>query len=159
MYENLAAFPGGPPTPELLRLYELWALGGWGIILTGNVQISMRHRGLGRDLLLNARAPSARERELYTAMARKMKDAPQPAGELAPLAIMQLNHAGASSCAPAAVPVRAHTEQDASRRISWAGAGRGTGLSPRARDVWARARRRASPRASSTGCCSRRRGR
>ncbi|KZV95133.1 FMN-linked oxidoreductase [Exidia glandulosa HHB12029] len=97
MYENMADFPGGPPTPELLRLYELWAIGGWGIILTGNVQISTRHRGLGRDLLLNARAPSKREHELYTAMADGMKRAKQPEGEAPPLVLMQINHAGRQS--------------------------------------------------------------
>lgn len=95
MYESLTRFPGGPPTPEILCLYELWARGGWGIILTGNVQISTRHRGLGRDLLLNARAPSEEERVLYTKLAnatRSVKDGEEP-----PLALMQLNHAGRQS--------------------------------------------------------------
>jgi len=39
MEENLSA-PGQVPGPELFRLYEGWAKGGVGLVLTGNVMVS-----------------------------------------------------------------------------------------------------------------------
>ena len=39
MEENLSA-PGQVPGPELLRLYQGWAKGGAGLVLTGNVMVS-----------------------------------------------------------------------------------------------------------------------
>ena len=41
MEENLAALDQGPST-ELLRLYQAWAEGGAGLLLTGNVMIDRR---------------------------------------------------------------------------------------------------------------------
>lgn len=42
MTEGLAT-ADGLPTPELVRLYSLWAAGGAGMLLTGNVQIDRDH--------------------------------------------------------------------------------------------------------------------
>ena len=42
MTEGLAT-ANGVPTPELERLYRLWAEGGAGMLLTGNVQIDSDH--------------------------------------------------------------------------------------------------------------------
>ncbi|MEM1053637.1 MAG: NADH:flavin oxidoreductase/NADH oxidase family protein [Pseudomonadota bacterium] len=42
MTEGLAD-PQGLPTPELTRLYEIWAQGGSGMLLSGNIQIDADH--------------------------------------------------------------------------------------------------------------------
>ncbi|KAH7108173.1 hypothetical protein BKA62DRAFT_781388, partial [Auriculariales sp. MPI-PUGE-AT-0066] len=95
MTESLCRFMGGPPSDELLKMYQLWADGGWGMILTGNVHISLTHRGLLRDLLLNARAPSEEERVQYTALAQVIHKS--TTGSRPSLAIVQLNHTGIES--------------------------------------------------------------
>lgn len=35
----------GAPTRRLERLYDAWAGGGWGLVVTGNVMVDLRHRG------------------------------------------------------------------------------------------------------------------
>jgi 2,4-dienoyl-CoA reductase-like NADH-dependent reductase (Old Yellow Enzyme family) len=35
----------GAPTPALLGLYERWASGGYGLVVTGNIMVDSRHRG------------------------------------------------------------------------------------------------------------------
>ena len=42
MTEGLAD-PQGLPTPELTRLYKIWADGGAGMLLSGNIQIDADH--------------------------------------------------------------------------------------------------------------------
>ncbi|RAK81637.1 NADH:flavin oxidoreductase/NADH oxidase family protein [Aspergillus fijiensis CBS 313.89] len=39
-------------TPTLLKAYERWGQGGWGAILTGNVQVDINHMGQPFDLAL-----------------------------------------------------------------------------------------------------------
>jgi 2,4-dienoyl-CoA reductase-like NADH-dependent reductase (Old Yellow Enzyme family) len=46
---------GGDPSPELLRLYETWSLGGASLIITGNTSISRRYRERMGNVVLDER--------------------------------------------------------------------------------------------------------
>ena len=50
MYEHLASF-FGPPNLYHFDLYSEWAKHQWGMILTGNVEVSADHLTLGRDMI------------------------------------------------------------------------------------------------------------
>ncbi|CAE7211921.1 unnamed protein product [Rhizoctonia solani] len=90
MYEAMANFGGGPPTQQHCELYSKWAAGGWGMVITGNVQVCQSHLTLGRDITLPR---NTAEMEGFKRWARCMKNSPK-AG---PVTIMQLSHAGRQS--------------------------------------------------------------
>ncbi|KZO95408.1 FMN-linked oxidoreductase [Calocera viscosa TUFC12733] len=91
MYEALASLGGGPPNSHHFRLYEVWSDGGWGIILSGNIFVDPRYQGLGQDLIVLPRS----KWDAYRRLARCIKGTkPRPS---APLALMQLSHAGRQS--------------------------------------------------------------
>jgi 2,4-dienoyl-CoA reductase-like NADH-dependent reductase (Old Yellow Enzyme family) len=52
MYEHMATLFGGLPNAHHLALYNLWSQGGWGMIITGNVQVSRDHLTLGKDMVV-----------------------------------------------------------------------------------------------------------
>jgi 2,4-dienoyl-CoA reductase-like NADH-dependent reductase (Old Yellow Enzyme family) len=52
MYEHMATLFGGLPNAHHLALYNLWSQGGWGMIITGNVQVSQDHLTLGKDMVI-----------------------------------------------------------------------------------------------------------
>jgi 2,4-dienoyl-CoA reductase-like NADH-dependent reductase (Old Yellow Enzyme family) len=119
MYEHLADFLGGPPNAYHHALYSSWSRHGWGMVLTGNVQVASSHLTLGRDLVVPDQLNENTMRP-YKTLARVMKG---PDGRT--LAIMQLSHAGRQSAnfiggrypferpfAPSAVAVGSHTVQD-----------------------------------------------
>ncbi|KAF8205291.1 hypothetical protein K438DRAFT_1818898 [Mycena galopus ATCC 62051] len=92
LYEHLAALFGGPPTRFHLELYSKWSTHDWGMIFTGNVQVSPQHLSLARDLVLPSEMlePNLKPfRQLATAI--------HGGGEDKPMAIMQLNHSGRQS--------------------------------------------------------------
>jgi len=105
MYEHLASFLGGPPNEYHLRLYSEWAKHDWGMIITGNVQISKNHLSLARDMILPfpISANATKEEESVQAF-RQLSDAihgvysvsgcPDETKRNKTLAIMQLNHTG-----------------------------------------------------------------
>ncbi|MBF0752026.1 MULTISPECIES: NADH:flavin oxidoreductase/NADH oxidase family protein [unclassified Pasteurella] len=90
------------PSEKLIHLYDVWAKGGAGVLLTGNVMVSEDGKGSPNDVVLT------NERDLPMlkrwAAAGIQKDA---------LLIMQINHAGKQSpknispqpVAPSAVPL------------------------------------------------------
>lgn len=43
MAECLSGFGGGPPTEGHSRLYELWARGGWGLVISGPSELMKAH--------------------------------------------------------------------------------------------------------------------
>ncbi|MGL6234519.1 MAG: NADH:flavin oxidoreductase/NADH oxidase family protein [Segniliparus sp.] len=43
--EALGDRSSGAPTGKLLALYERWSLGGYGLVVTGNIMVDQRHRG------------------------------------------------------------------------------------------------------------------
>ena len=100
MYEHLATLFGGPPNVRHFRLYSEWAKHDWGIVLTGNVQVSSDHLTLGRDMVLpkNLAMPRDDDLEPFRRLADIMHGtAPSgPDGRIT-LAIMQLSHAGRQS--------------------------------------------------------------
>ena len=48
------------PTPELIRLYQTWAEGGTGLLVTGNVMIDRSALGEPRNVVLDGSAILAR---------------------------------------------------------------------------------------------------
>lgn len=94
MYEHLAKLFGGPPNSDHFALYTLWAKHNWGMIITGNVQVSPKHLSLGRDMVI----PKFNTEEAlrpFQKLARAIKGGGNLPAE--PLAIMQLSHAGRQS--------------------------------------------------------------
>ena len=104
MYEHMAPLFGGLPNAHHLALYNLWSRGGWGMIVTGNVQVSRDHLTLGKDMVVPETITSDTLRS-YKALARAMR----PVSELdllqsehdvsipRTLIIMQVSHAGRQS--------------------------------------------------------------
>jgi hypothetical protein len=93
MYEHLTPFGSGAPNAKHIALYSRWAQGGWGIIITGNVQVSPIHLGLGGDLALpnlGATYDLAPWKTLAAAMHAS-------ASEDKSIALMQLCHTGRQS--------------------------------------------------------------
>src|ERR1700761_2018537 len=93
MYEHLASLGGGPPNKAHLSLYSKWSEGGWGMIITGNVQVTSTHLTLGRDTC----CPNAQNINIqpFEALSRAMHGSQSETTR--PLAIMQLSHAGRQS--------------------------------------------------------------
>ncbi|KAJ7193504.1 hypothetical protein GGX14DRAFT_588396 [Mycena pura] len=94
LYEHLAELYGGPPNRLHLELYSTWASHDWGMIVTGNVQVSPSHLSLARDLVVPHEL-SEKTLKPFRALAAAMHG-PGERGE-GPLAIMQLSHAGRQS--------------------------------------------------------------
>ncbi|RDB27844.1 NADPH dehydrogenase [Hypsizygus marmoreus] len=112
MYEHLANFLGGPPNVYHYALYSKWSEADWGMIITGNVQVSNAHLSLGRDVVLprHITEESLKPFRQWVSSIR---------GSTSPVAIMQLSHTGRQSTniiggrlpfqrplAPSAVPVK-----------------------------------------------------
>ncbi|WLF84714.1 NADH:flavin oxidoreductase/NADH oxidase family protein [Moraxella sp. ZY210820] len=100
MEEQLAI--DNQPTQALVNLYRTWALGGAGVLVTGNVMVSPNGKGSVGDVVVSD------DRSL--AMLKAWAEAGKTAGTLM---IMQINHAGKQSpkavnrepVAPSAVPL------------------------------------------------------
>lgn len=93
MYEHMANFSGGPPNEFHYGLYSEWAKHGWGMILTGNVQISPQHLTLGRDIVVPPTL-NAEDLKPFEKLAEVIHGAVDGTRSLA---IMQLSHAGRQS--------------------------------------------------------------
>jgi len=103
MYEHLASLFGGLPNAQHLALYKLWSQGGWGMVMTGNVQVSGDHMSLGRDMIIPETITSHTLRS-YKTLARSMRPVSeqnpkkdQDASTPRTLIIMQVSHAGRQS--------------------------------------------------------------
>ncbi|KAJ6489956.1 hypothetical protein C8R45DRAFT_992241 [Mycena sanguinolenta] len=92
LYEHLARLFGGPPNRFHLELYSKWSTHNWGMIFTGNVQVSSQHLSLARDLVLPRELSEQNLRPF-----RELADAIHGDREEKPLAILQLNHTGRQS--------------------------------------------------------------
>ncbi|KAG1729159.1 hypothetical protein EDB19DRAFT_1744616 [Suillus lakei] len=93
MYEHMSNFSGGPPNEFHYGLYSEWAKHGWGMILTGNVQVSPQHLTLGRDIVVPPTL-NAEDIRPFEKLAEVIHGA---VGGTRSLAIMQLSHAGRQS--------------------------------------------------------------
>ncbi|KAJ6577767.1 hypothetical protein B0H19DRAFT_1121306 [Mycena capillaripes] len=92
LYEHLATLFSGPPNRFHLQLYSKWSAHDWGMIFTGNVQVSPQHLCLARDLALPLELSEKNLkhfRDLASAMHGQRNEKP--------MAIMQLSHAGRQS--------------------------------------------------------------
>ena len=103
MYEHMAPLFGGLPNANHFALYSLWSQGGWGMIITGNVQVSQDHLTLGRDMVVPKTVTSDALRS-YAALASAMRPASEQCNQEShdlsrprALVIMQLSHAGRQS--------------------------------------------------------------
>jgi 2,4-dienoyl-CoA reductase-like NADH-dependent reductase (Old Yellow Enzyme family) len=104
MYEHMATLFGGLPNAHHLALYNLWSRGGWGMIITGNVQVSRDHLTLGKDMVV-PEAITSDTLHTYKTLAHAMRpvsernfsknrdDVSMPRT----LIIMQVSHAGRQS--------------------------------------------------------------
>ncbi|KAF8549044.1 FMN-linked oxidoreductase [Imleria badia] len=96
LYEHLAKMYGGPPNKYHIALYAEWAKHGWGMIVTGNVQVSREHLTLGRDMVV----PEVLNEET-SAPFKRLARAIHGEGSREPLtrslAVMQLSHVGRQS--------------------------------------------------------------
>ncbi|KAL3595335.1 hypothetical protein FPOAC2_09661 [Fusarium poae] len=75
------------PDDKINNVYRQWARGGWGLIITGNVQVDDRYLGTSTDLSLNSALSDEAIVKSWSvwAQACKIQDTPT---------IMQLNHPG-----------------------------------------------------------------
>jgi 2,4-dienoyl-CoA reductase-like NADH-dependent reductase (Old Yellow Enzyme family) len=100
MYEHMSSLFGGLPNAQHFALYKLWSQGGWGMVMTGNVQVSGDHMSLGRDMVIPETITSDTLRS-YRALACAMRPAfppiDQDASSPRTLIIMQVSHAGRQS--------------------------------------------------------------
>ncbi|KAM7212376.1 NADPH dehydrogenase [Rhypophila decipiens] len=97
----------GLPTDErLLSAYRSWAQGGWGMILTGNVQIDSRYLGSPADVYVDAPslsdpATKASTLSAFQKYAETAKPPPSasssPSGGQRAAVIVQINHPGRQS--------------------------------------------------------------
>ncbi len=104
MTEGLAD-PQGRPTEDLERLYRIWALGGAGLLITGNIQVDRNHLERPGNVILD-RMPDAQTRSALARFAAAARS--EGAGAWA-----QLSHAGRQTPigvnrrpkAPSAIPL------------------------------------------------------
>jgi len=96
MYEHLAAFSGGPPNKYHFSLYSKWAKSDWGMIVTGNVQVSPTHLSLGRDMTLPSHISEHTLRP-FEQLASTIRRSVKSNNSSASLAILQLSHSGRQS--------------------------------------------------------------
>ncbi|KAF8840281.1 FMN-linked oxidoreductase [Paxillus ammoniavirescens] len=92
MSERLATFSSydpterGQPTEELIRLYETWAMGNIGIVVTGNIQIKKDHLEATGNAIIDRDLPGN-----YLEDYRKLASAAKSRGSLV---LGQLSHPG-----------------------------------------------------------------
>lgn len=104
MYEHMATLFGGLPNAHHLALYNLWSQGGWGMIMTGNVQVSRDHLTLGKDMIVPQTITSDTLHS-YKTLARAMRPVSErnisknrdDVSRPRTLTIMQVSHAGRQS--------------------------------------------------------------
>ncbi|GAA5848100.1 hypothetical protein JCM9279_007453 [Rhodotorula babjevae] len=75
-------------------LYEVWAEGGWGMLITGNVQVSPAHLGTPFDIAVPPRPVPPSSLSFFSRWARSTRPT---SSRPRPVAIVQLNHPGRQS--------------------------------------------------------------
>ncbi|KAE8410215.1 putative FMN binding oxidoreductase [Aspergillus pseudocaelatus] len=115
MAEMLAGWEHNP-TPSMLEVYNQWGQGGWGALLTGNVQVDIDHLGSHFDPALHGEYTGKEGNEALVESWAKYAQACQQHGTPA---IVQISHPGrqsirgagnrglfAPTIAPSAIPVQ-----------------------------------------------------
>ncbi|KAL7929225.1 FMN-linked oxidoreductase [Trichoderma chlorosporum] len=90
------------PGERIFKIYEAWAEGGWGSVLTGNVQVDVRHLGSPADMAPNENVDRERLLDSWKKWAVASSKNGTPA-------IMQINHPGRQS--PAGNGTRGYFEK------------------------------------------------
>ncbi|KAJ4022602.1 hypothetical protein NW752_000191 [Fusarium irregulare] len=88
--EEIADCQHLPTTTQLENAYGAWADGGWGMVMTGNVQVDEKYLGGHRDLAVSSDLPEEKVLEAYKKFVGIMRRKGTPA-------IMQINHPGRQS--------------------------------------------------------------
>ncbi|KAL4957427.1 hypothetical protein BDW69DRAFT_156293 [Aspergillus filifer] len=114
MAEMLAGF-SNEPNSSLINVYDQWAKGNWGAVLTGNVQVDVNHLGSPFDPALNGTYTSPEKNPELLARWRKYAEVSQAHGTPT---LVQVCHPGrqsmrfsgrkglfASTLAPSAIPL------------------------------------------------------
>lgn len=99
------------PSAELIKGYRVWAQGGWGAVLTGNLMIDVRYLSTPEDNAVDESIPREKTIQRFTEWA-------QATSANGTAAIVQLNHPGrqgmswcgkqgifSKSIAPSAIPL------------------------------------------------------
>ncbi|KAJ1327024.1 dimethylglycine catabolism A [Microdochium nivale] len=88
MAENMAAAATGLPGNDFVRVYDEWAQGGWGMVLTGNVMVDHKWLGDARDTAYSHAAEhGGQQLALWKEWATACRNSTSPT-------IVQINHAG-----------------------------------------------------------------
>ena len=85
MAESLA--PKHSPNEKLFAPYRAWSEGGWGMIVTGNVQVSQKFLGAPEDVSIPKPSEGSVHKEAWRQFARSIQQSGTPG-------IVQLNHPG-----------------------------------------------------------------
>ncbi|RYP79595.1 hypothetical protein DL770_006596 [Monosporascus sp. CRB-9-2] len=94
-----------PGSQKCLAIYQEWARGGWGLIITGNVQVDPAHLGDLHDFAINGALPEAPTLAAFTAWANACSNNGKTK------ALVQLCHPGRQiafsrgTVAPSAIPM------------------------------------------------------
>lgn len=89
MAESMAPAPTHEPNGKMLLAYKEWAEGGWGMLLTGNVQVSEKYLGGPMDVLSSS-SSSSDVQKLWKEWASACQENGTPT-------VVQLNHPGRQS--------------------------------------------------------------
>ncbi|KAK4114815.1 NADPH dehydrogenase [Canariomyces notabilis] len=93
------------PTPALLNLYKHWADGGWGLVITGSLEVDANNVALAGEPAVSTSTPDSTLIPAFAALARacralKARSSPSDddtgTGKRTPT-IVQINHAGRQS--------------------------------------------------------------
>ncbi|KAK5656872.1 hypothetical protein OQA88_4421 [Cercophora sp. LCS_1] len=79
------------PNARINALYSQWALGNWGLILTGCIHVDANHMGSPSAITIDPSLPASTVHEAYAAWATASK------GESNTPSVVQLNHPGRQS--------------------------------------------------------------
>lgn len=90
MAEKLADANCLPTTRQMKNVYSAWANGGWGMVMSGNVQVDVRYLGQAYDVSIDATRSHETTVEVFKDLANicKVKGTPT---------LLQLNHPGRQS--------------------------------------------------------------
>ncbi|PWY70446.1 FMN binding oxidoreductase [Aspergillus heteromorphus CBS 117.55] len=127
MAESLAG-SGNAPTPTFLEAYNQWGQGGWGGLLTGNVQVDVDHLGTPLDAAMHGEYSGKENNEALVGLWSQYATACQRHGTPS---IVQLCHPGrqslrvagrrgvfAPTIAPSAIPLQLGDSM-VQRLLSW----------------------------------------
>ncbi|CAI4212387.1 unnamed protein product [Parascedosporium putredinis] len=78
MAEHMSDSAQRPTRPAFQSAYGAWADGGWGLVLTGNVQVDVRYLGGPYDLTMDSALPQDQLLALYKTLAQTCKRAGTP---------------------------------------------------------------------------------